>query len=281
MSSFLLHYIFSILLLAPPTKSQSVETLLHSALSSAQCQAKCLSNPFLLMPEDQEDCLTICSIVQTNPSTSLCRYPTLCTGGCKAACQHPPKTDTSLVSLVQQDCHLVWQLADQEDNQNVVFVVAGRDQGGMWNLMFNKLTERAVVLSEEMTAKFIDVTVLAVDSQGVVDKASVTIEHVKCQDSQAQIDDHKEIEIIAEERKLEIYSSVVSFTGNTLQVFSFVSLMVILMILLSIIIIMRRSDKQFSKDDSIGHITKDAFLITKEDFKFDNINCKQQIYNFF
>ena len=110
-----------------------------------------------------------------------------------------------------------------------------------------------------MTAKFIEVTVLAVDSQGVVDKASVTIEHVKCQDSQAQIDDHKEIKIISEERKREIIYSFVSFTGNTLQLFSFISLAVILMIFLSIIIMMRRSDKQFSKDDSIGHISKDAF----------------------
>ena len=215
--------------------------------------------------------MAICSIVQTNPSTSLCRYPTLCTSGCQAACQHPPKTETSLASLVQQDCHLVWQLADQEEKQNVVFVVAGRDQGGMWNLIFDMVTERSVELTEEMTAKFLEITILAVDSQEVVDKATIGIEHIKCH---AKIEDKEET--IVEEQKQEF-----SFSVMNLQLVTLISLMIIIMILLTIIIIMRRSNKQLNKDDSIGHITRDAFLTTKEDFEFDDPDCEQQIYKFF
>jgi hypothetical protein len=56
--------------------------------------------------------------------------------------------------------------------------------------------------------------------------------------------------------------------------------MIILIILISIFIIMNKSDKKLSsRDDSIGHITKDAFLTTKEDFVFVEVN--QQICKFF
>ena len=44
---------------------------------------------------------------------------------------------------------------------------------------------------------------------------------------------------------------------------------------------MKRSDKQLSMDDSLGCITKDAFLTTKDDFEFDDVECNQQIYKFF
>ena len=58
--------------------------------------------------------------------------------------------------------------------------------------------------------------------------------------------------------------------------------MVILIVLLSVFIIMNmnKSEKKLSlNDDSIGHITKDAFLATKEDFEFDELNY--QMYTFF
>jgi hypothetical protein len=181
--------ILTAILLTHPTKSQSVETLLHSTISSAQCQARCLS---LFTTSDQEDCLTICPIVQANPTTSICRFPTLCTGGCKTACQKLDKVDSvrstiRMTSLVQQSCQLVWQV-EMKETENVTFVVAGRDQSGMWNLLFKKISEKSVELTEQMTGKFVEVTVLAVNKEGVVDKATVEIEHAKCGDN----DEHSE-----------------------------------------------------------------------------------------
>ena len=263
--------------LSVPIQSQSVETLFHSAISSAQCQAKCLSSA---TPEDRQDCLTICPIVQSNPSSSLCRYPTLCTGGCQTACQRPAKTDSvhqdsKLSSLVQQSCQLTWKMK-QNEKENVVFVVAGKDQVGMWNLMFNKITERRVELTELMTAKFVEITVLAVDSQEVLDKTTVKIEHAKCEE---KIEEFEEITV--EERNEPTSVSIASLTGETLHFISFVILMIILIIILCIITIMKRSDKQLSMDDSLGRITKDAFLTTKDDFEFDDVECNKQIYKFF
>jgi hypothetical protein len=84
------------------------------------------------------------------------------------------KNTIRMTSLVQQSCQLVWQV-EMKETENVVFVVAGRDQGGMWNLMFKKISERSVELTELMTAKFVEVTVLAVYKEGVVDKATVEI----------------------------------------------------------------------------------------------------------
>ena len=140
--------LLTVILLTHPTRSQSVETLLHSTISSAQCQARCLS---LSTTSDQEDCLTICPIVQANPTTSICRFPTLCTGGCKTACQMLDKVDSStntirMTSLVQQSCQLVWQV-EMKETENVVCVVAGRDQSGMWNPMFKKISEKTVELT--------------------------------------------------------------------------------------------------------------------------------------
>ena len=34
---------------------------------------------------------------------------------------------------------------------------------------------------------------------------------------------------------------------------------------------MKRSDKQISMDDSIGHVTKDTFLSAKDDLEFDDL----------
>ena len=144
-----------LMFLIPPIQSQSLETLLKSALFSAKCHAQCLSSS---TPEDQLDCLSICSLVQSNTSTSACIYPTICTGDCQTACQEPVKTvsvhqDRKLSSLVQQSCQLVWKMK-QKEKENFAFVVAGKDLGGMWSLIFNRITEKRVELTELMTAKF-------------------------------------------------------------------------------------------------------------------------------
>ena len=87
-----------------------------------------------------------------------------------------------MTNLVQQSCQLVWQV-EMKETENVVFVVAGRDESGMWNLMFKEISENTVELTEHMTDKFVEVTVLVVNMEGVVDKAAVEIEHAKCGDN--------------------------------------------------------------------------------------------------
>ena len=145
--------------------------------------------------------------------------------------------------------------------------------------MFKKISEETVELTEQMTDKFVEITIFAVNKEGVVDKATVEIENAKCGDN----DEHIE-ESDAEESSLKIEtSSTVSKAilqyvyQDTLYSISLIILMVILIILLSIFIIIHTSDKKLSpSDDSIGCIAKDAFLTTKDDFEIDH-----QIYKFF
>ena len=214
-----------LMFLIQPIQSQSVETLLKSAISSAKCHAKCLSSS---TPEDQLDCLSICSQGQSNPRNSVCQ------GLAKTVSVHE---DTKLSSLVQQSCQLVWKM-NQKENENFVFVVAGKDVGGMWSLMFNRITERRVELTELMTAKFEEITVLAVDSQEVVDKATVKIEHAKCENN---VEDFEEITV--KEISNPISCSLVCFNGQSLYFFSLITLIVLIIAFLCIISIMNRSDQ--------------------------------------
>ena len=155
--------------------------------------------------------------------------------------------------------------------ENVVFVLAGRDQSGMWNLIFNEITERTVMLTEVMTAKFEEVTVLAVNSEGLVDKVSLEIDHDECSN------DIENIEENSSEEKVFISSFPVSRTNLTLY---FISL--ILILLISIIIIRSRLNKKLSLyDDSVGDITKDAFLTSKDDFEFGGVDNDHLFYKFF
>ena len=185
-------------------------------------------------------------------------------------------------SLVQQSCQLVWQV-EVKETENVVFVVVGRDQSGMWNLVFKKISEKSVELTEQMTAMIVEVTILAVNKEGVVDKATVEIEHAMCGDNHEHIDESyaEESSVKTEASSLVCTNSLtMCLSGQTLYFTSLIILMVILIILLSIFIIKKKSGKKLPLyDDSMGHLTKDAFLASKDDFEFDENN--QQMYNFF
>ena len=104
--------------------------------------------------------------------------------------------------------------------------------------MFNRITERRVELTELMTAKFEEITVLAVDSQEVLDKATVKIKHAKCSENLEDFD-----EMTVEERINPMSCSLVCFNGKTLYFFSFITLMVLIIIVLCNISITIRSEQ--------------------------------------
>ena len=113
-----------------------------------------------------------------------------------------------------------------------------------------------------------------------MDKAIVEIEHAKCGDTNEHIEKN-----YTEESSVEVQASstvcigslAMCISGQTLDLITLINLMVILIILLSIFMKVKKSDKKLSLyDDSIGHITKEAFLTTKDDFEIDH-----QIYKFF
>ena len=62
---------------------------------------------------------------------------------------------------------------------NVVFIVAGLDQGGMLSVISEHLLDSSLQLTAEMTSKFLEMTVLAVDGQGLIDMETVLLEEVE------------------------------------------------------------------------------------------------------
>ena len=168
--------------------------------------------------------------------------------------------------------------------ENVVFIVAGKDKAGMWNLMFSGVIGNKVALTTDMVARFVEVTVLAVDSKEVVDKATIDLEQVECidNDEHVDVDDHM-LEI---EERDNLTVPQVSTRFSLAIIFycsSLVILIVILIILVGIIFIKPSYEEKISTNDadSVGEIINDAFLPCASDFDFVDSESEKQFYKFF
>ena len=64
---------------------------------------------------------------------------------------------------------------DSEMKQNVVFVVAGLDLGGMWHLVFDDLLMNKLTLSSHSVTKYTMLEVIAVGEGGEVDMVEISL----------------------------------------------------------------------------------------------------------
>ena len=71
-------------------------------------------------------------------------------------------------------CEVSWALARPGGGGGVVFLVAGRDRAGMWNLLATNLTSTSLELDRRLAAKLQQAAVFAVSGRGV--EASLTVE---------------------------------------------------------------------------------------------------------
>ena len=169
--------IFLLSVLLTPTSSTStsislLKTLLKPTLMKATCTARCSG----VSSEEMEDCLELCLEVLENPSsTSLCDFPQLCTGGCQAACDSSRGEERRELAVSQQDCLLSWQSRPASPS---VWVVAGLDQAGMVSLISPLQLASSLSLSPATTRRFSEITVLAVDRQGLRDLETVLVQEV-------------------------------------------------------------------------------------------------------
>ena len=170
---FSVQILISTSLLVSSVHSSLLETLLETTLRTASCQARCRD----VASEQLQDCLQICSQVIEDPSASICGFPRFCTGGCRAACQYERGQEVRLSGVSQQECGLSWSMEDHTDN--VVFIVTGLDQGGMLSVISEHQLESSLQLTAEMTGRFLEMTVLAVDGQGLIDKETVLVDDVE------------------------------------------------------------------------------------------------------
>ena len=86
-------------------------------------------------------------------------------------------TKRRISGLTQTSCHLDWSLKEEVDNNgNVVFIVAGVDQSGMINIISGSILDTQMEMTPAMTSKFVKMTVLAVNSIGLLDMKEMDIE---------------------------------------------------------------------------------------------------------
>ena len=152
----------------------------------------------------------------------------------------------------------------------------------MWNLMFNLVTQNKVALTRDMTARFVEVTVLAVKSKEVVDKATIDIEQVECTDIIEHIDEHR---LEMEEKDVLPVQQLSTQPSSTFIFYciSLIILSIILIILFGIIFLNTKNEKilTMNDDDYVGEIINDAFLPCAGDFEFVESENEKHLYKYF
>ena len=165
----------SFLLLPLPILSINLEALLESQISDAKCFARCEA---ATTEEDQGQCFVICKMLQETTRTDLCSMMEVCRGGCRIACSAAEHSSVQISGVTLDQCTLSWRLED--DRTNVVFLVAGEDQGSMWNLIENNLTTPQLNLTPQLASKLVNIRIFAISGHEVMDKISLKINQNNC-----------------------------------------------------------------------------------------------------
>ena len=217
-----------------------VETLFRHKINEARCQSTCLASD---TAEDRSQCEEVCTILQRSPGAGqdLCSLTSMCDGGCRAACDaqvtRSRDTVTRITDVRMESCDLSWDL-ETEAAGNVVFVVAGRDQAGMWSLIRDSVTDTKLELSVALAARMLEVVVFAVKGQSV-DRMSLDISGNTCEETvpePREWRDEEDMEEIKEEEE-----NMMNYVLLVTIILATVSVIIALVIVTVIIVKMRRA----------------------------------------
>ena len=92
-----------------------------------------------------------------------------------------------VTSLEQEGCSLVWRVSSS--SVPVLYLVAGVDRAGMLSLVASSLQQPRLPLRPALTARFQQVTVVAVTRGGVMDTSTITLNTVDTCGDQDQGED--------------------------------------------------------------------------------------------
>ena len=248
-----------------------LERLLQSNLKRATCQARCAG----VSSEEVETCLQICGL--SEPSLAkICQHERFCTGGCRAACSTERQEQTRLGSVSQQDCLLTWDLQlPQSQHSSLVFLVAGQDKAGMISLVADLVVETSLELSPAITKKYSQLTILAVDRRGLTDTKTLTLRSVShCANpltltEQSRPEQEDEVTVEKIENKSD---------QAALYIAVMVSLLMLTIFTLAAAIFYRMRKNRKSVEEVNTFNPSKAFLISPEDFLYDDQHEK---YRFF
>ena len=136
----------------------------------------------------------------------------VCLGGCKIACDDRNKfaMETKFLNVVLDECKVSWEV--EGDGKNIAFLIAGKDQGNMWNLIFNKISVNEVYLTPQMGAKFVKIQVFVINGKKFDDKISLDLSQNICFE---EVPKPREISILTKEE--EAISSLQSLFFRQLE----------------------------------------------------------------
>ena len=213
-----------------------VEILFRHNINEARCQSTCLTSP----AEVRLQCEEVCGILQRDPEAGqdLCSLTSMCDGGCRAACdaEVTGSHDTLMrvTDVKMESCDLSWEI---ETTGNAVFVVAGKDQAGMWSLVRDAVTETKLELSVTLAARMVEVVVFAVNGE-TVDRVNLDISDNTCEETEPKLREWRDEELDIDETE-EV--NTVSYILLVTIIMATVSVIIALLIVTVIIIKMRRA----------------------------------------
>ena len=259
-----------------PSLALDLEKLFRAKISEARCFSQCQRAQ---TAEDQDQCFVICKTLEDHLQEDLCSLTAVCTGGCKVACEaalrktlpgEEPQSQPQFQEVSLHQCELAWQLEDV--TEDVVFMVAGRDQGGMWNMMVNHLTSQQVVLSPRQAAKFVEVEVFAISADQVA-AISLDINNNHCLETVPLSREWREDqEILGEEQTIEDNTSILATTVlSVLAVFAF-------MISVGLVIVRWRNSRPASGEEYYDDIPELPYTVPVRALQtsMDNSSVKSQ-----
>ena len=139
-------------------------------------------------------------------------------------------------------CQLTWRIRTLT-NKNVVFIVTGQDQGGMWHFVAGNLTSSKLELEPGFGAKYPTLAVIAVDSENVLDILRVNLPRYE--------------ECVREE------DTVVDVLGDDLIIVIILSVVVVaLFIILLTIICCNKSEAHMGRKSNTENL--DRIIATKQ-----------------
>ena len=193
-----------------------VDVLLSPQIENARCSARCLD---VVSSDELKLCLDICHLEQAEHGTDICNLPHFCTGPCQAACDHSHHDLLAPVisSYTVSRCGVSWEV--EKMGQNVVFVVAGLDQGGMWHLVFDSLLMNNLTMSSNGGTKYSKLEIIAVGEGHDVDK----IEIIMIEEYGLNCDDKKPLAVNEKKSSILIIASfiVLSLTASLVLMSSY------------------------------------------------------------
>ena len=164
---------------AAPPPGETLQALLQPSLHAAQCEARCPPQT-----SERDACLATCSLLLAGEDSDLCSRPLLCSGGCRTACVPGPRPSglARLLPAPAPSCSVAWSLLPAPASPTL-YMVVGRDEGGMWRLLTPSPLPTTSLSTRGLT-HLSTLRIFAVDSSGLVDKVSLYPEHGTCGEEQ-------------------------------------------------------------------------------------------------